>query len=337
MIYPAFLEEKSRIGVTAPSDGNSDEIDYVRLNAAVSNLRKRSYQVEETRDVRTSEKGRSADAKTRAEEFLSLWNQEDMRLIISAKGGDYLMEILPFLDFDEMKKHPVWFQGYSDNTGLTFLITTLCDIASIYGNNFNDFGMETWHPSLSQNELIWKGEPVEQKSFAYCENQFHDRITGLEGYHQDEKVCWRQPFSKQEEVTMRGRLLGGCLDVLLNLCGTRYDKVKEFVNEYQNDGILWFLESFALGSEELARGLWQLREAGWFQNANGFVFGRPCFFHSDTDTSYEEAVVSILGTEKPILFQADIGHRGPRFAVVNGSVGTISYADGKGSLSMEFL
>lgn len=336
MIYPSFLEEGSPIGVTAPSDGNSEELDYVRLDAAKLHLKEHGYPVLETSDVRTSEKGRSADGKTRAKELISLWNHPDIRLIISAKGGDYLMEVLPFLDFDEMKKHPVWFQGYSDNTGLTFLITTLCDMASIYGNNFNDFGMEPWHQSLEQNEAIWKGETVLQENFDFCENQFHDRVTGLEGYHPDQKVCWRCLQEQTEPFSIKGRLLGGCLDVLLNLCGTRYDKVKEFVNRYKEDGIVWYLESFALGSEELAQGLWQLREAGWFEYAKGFVFGRPCFFHSDTDTSYEEAVVSVLGTDLPMLFQTDIGHRGPQFAVVNGSIGTITYANGGGSLSMEF-
>ena len=34
------------------------------------------------------------------------------------------------------------------------------------------------------------------------------------------------------------------MDVLLNLVGTRFDKTKEFVHKYKEDGILWYLESF---------------------------------------------------------------------------------------------
>ena len=31
----------------------------------------------------------------------------------------------------------------------------------------------------------------------------------------------------QEEITMQGRLLGGCMDCLVNLLGTEFDKVQE--------------------------------------------------------------------------------------------------------------
>ncbi len=40
---------------------------------------------------------------------------------------------------------------------------------------------------------------------------------------------------------------------------------------------------FSLDSDSLTRGLWQLKEAGWFDTAKGFVFGRPCMFESFTD------------------------------------------------------
>ena len=53
------------------------------------------------------------------------------------------------------------------------------------------------------------------------------------------------------------------MDVLLNLVGTRFDKTKEFVQKYKEDGILWYLESFSLDSDSLTRGLWQLKEAGF--------------------------------------------------------------------------
>ena len=38
-------------------------------------------------------------------------------------------------------------------------------------------------------------------------------------------------------------LLGGCMDCLVNLTGTKYDKVVEFTERYREDGIVWFLEA----------------------------------------------------------------------------------------------
>ncbi|MGB4658861.1 MAG: LD-carboxypeptidase, partial [Mobilitalea sp.] len=135
---------------------------------------------------------------------------------------------------------------------------------------------------------------------------------------------------------IQGRALVGCLDVILCLIGTRFDKMKEFIEKYKSDKILWFLESFDLSSESLTRGLWQLKEAGWFEHAAGFVFGRPAMFHSDYDITYEEAVLSVLGDlNLPIILEADFGHKPPQFIMINGAIAYIHSKDGKGNVSFE--
>ena len=58
-------------------------------------------------------------------------------------------EDLPYVDFEKIKEaKPKWYLGYSDNTNMTFLLTTLCDVASIYGPCAAAFGMEPWHPAI---------------------------------------------------------------------------------------------------------------------------------------------------------------------------------------------
>lgn len=331
MIFPTFLKQGDTIGVTAPSDGNKKEIDYIRLDSAKQNLFEKGIQVIETEHVRTSIKGRSCDAKTRANELMSLFLNPDVKAIISAKGGDFLCEILPFLDWGQIQKNPKWVQGYSDNTGLLFLLTTLCNIPSIYGNNFNDFGMEPWHKSIKNNFQILQGNLIEQHSFDFFENGFFDKVTGLEGYVLEIPVEWKSA-RKEQDILLEGRLLGGCLDVLLNLVGTKFDCVKKYIHQYKEPTI-WFLESFDLNSEELVRGLWQLREAGWFEETAGFIFGRPCMFESFTDITYEEAVlISLDMLNVPIILEADIGHKAPQFTMINGALAKIKYKKGKGSI-----
>ena len=61
-----------------------------------------------------------------------------------------------------------------------------------------------------------------------------------------------------------------------------------------------FLESYDLNSAALIRGLWQLKEAGWFKNAVGFIFGRPAMYDNIFDISYEEAISSVLGEISPL-------------------------------------
>jgi muramoyltetrapeptide carboxypeptidase len=337
MIFPNAIKVGDYIGVTAPSDGNKKQVDYNRLDNGIHNLKEKGFSVIETANVRTSVKGRSSDAKLRAQQLEALLENNQVKAIIAAKGGDYLVEMLSCLDFNKIKENPKWIQGYSDVTGLLFTITTLCDIATIYSNNFNDFGMKDWHLAVENNLNILQGNLLTQHSFDLYEDQFQDRETGLEGYVLEKNVLWKS-HTKDLEVILRGRLLGGCLDVLLNLVGTRFDQVKNYTKKYKDDGILWFLESFDLSAEALTLGLWQLKEAGWFEHGTGFVFGRPAMFRTYTDTTYEQAVLSVLGDlGLPIIFDADIGHKAPQFTMVNGAISQITYKDGKGYMNMNYI
>lgn len=335
MIYPKNITRGDVIGVTAPSDGNKKEVDFRRLDNAKRILESKGYSVIETVNVRSSEKGRSSSAKERASQYESLLMNEKVSLIHATKGGDFLMEFLSQLDFKKVVENPKWFMGYSDNTGLIHTLTTNYHIASIYGNNFKDFGMSDWHVSVENSLRVLEGEEFFQESFPMHEDGFKEYVTGLESYDFDKAVKWINGRD-EEYIHMKGRLLGGCLDVLLNLVGTRFDKTVEFVEEYKEDGILWYLESFSLDSESMSRGLWQLKEAGWFQHASGFIFGRPCFFNREYYISYEEAVMSILDElNVPVIFDADIGHKSPQLTIVNGAIGTVISEGGKGRIKIE--
>ncbi|MDF2513324.1 MAG: hypothetical protein K0S04_3190 [Herbinix sp.] len=337
MIYPKNLEKGYKIGVTAPSAGFVEEIDLIRLENGIKNFEVLGYPVLVTDNVRTQEKGRSSDGKTRAKEMQQLFLNEEVGAIIAASGGDYLFEMLSYTDFEVIMKNPKWIQGYSDTTGILFTITTNLDIATIYANNFGSFGMEIWHSSLVDNLGILEGQDIEQRSFDKFQDGFKKKITGYEGFELEKEVRWinlyPEGWDANSELFIKGRALGGCLDVLLNLIGTRFDKTREFIQRYQEDKIVWFLESFDLGNEALVRGLWQLKEAGWFEHTAGFIFGRPAMYRSDTETTYEEAVESVLGElGVPIILDADIGHKPPQVAMMNGAIVEVSSQHGKGKI-----
>lgn len=79
--------------------------------------------------------------------------------LISCGGGEMMCEILEHVDFEAIRKAPAkWYLGYSDNTNFTYLLTTLCDTASVYGPCAGDFGMEPWHPSVKDSFSVLTGE-----------------------------------------------------------------------------------------------------------------------------------------------------------------------------------
>jgi hypothetical protein len=325
MNIPDFIKKGDIIGVTAPSAGFTEQVDLTKLESAKFNLSEKGYEVIETENVRKCEKGRSSTGKKRAEEFLSLIRNEEVRYILSASGGDFLMEMLEYLDYELIKANPKWIQGYSDNTGLIYPITTICDMATVYSGNVGDYGMSLWHDGVKNNLKLLEGKNIEQKEFDLFENEYVKKVTGYEGYNLTDKVKY-EFVSENKSENFTGRLLGGCLDVLIMLCGTKYDKTAEFVRKYKEDGIIWYLESFDLSSARIQCALWQLKEAGWFEGAKGFLFGRPCFFREEYETDFNEAVKTALDSlNLPIITGCDIGHRPPRLTMINGLLAEISF------------
>ncbi|MBE5957639.1 MAG: LD-carboxypeptidase [Lachnospiraceae bacterium] len=364
MVFPEYIKKGDTIGVTAPSNGIVDELKVKRFHNAVSNLKKVGYDVLFTDNVFTADKrGCSSAGDVRAKEFGNLIKDENVGAIVCAAGGDYLMEMLDYIDFEAIKQNPKWIQGYSDITTLIFPITTKCDVATVYGFNFSDFGMKQWQDSVVRGLEVLEGKRVTQESFdfhedfhgfdedeadnvndAYDGNDEHEadagngadtgnfEEAGLEGYSADAPVVWKTYNDKP--VTMSGRLLGGCLDCISFLAGTKYDGTLEFAEKYKEDGIIWFLESFDMSDTVLVTTLWKLKQMGYFKYASGFVFGRPLMYNTWIEQSYEDAVMSVLGDlDVPVIFDADIGHKGPQFSMINGAKAVVKSEDGKGVIT----
>ncbi len=331
MIFPKYLNNNNKIGVTAPSAGVTKETDHLRFQNACAKLEERNYDVIFTDNVFTSDPyGRSSDKKTRAAEFMSLITDTSIDYIVSAKGGDFLAEMLPLIDFEAIKNNPKWVQGYSDNTSILFAITTLCDIATVYGYHFGNYGMNTWHKSIADNMSILEGKLKEQKSFDMYQNSFDDNSNG---FNFTDKVQLKCSRNTNEEI-FKGRLIGGCLDVLMDIAGTKYEDAAGFVKRYADDGIIWYIESFDAVGERIIINLWKLKELGWFENVKGFIFGRPCFYKSFSDLSYMDAVMTVLGElNVPVIFDADIGHREPQWTMINGAKAQMHYKNGTATLT----
>lgn len=142
---------------------------------------------------------------------------------------------------------------------------------------------------------------------------------------------------KSPEIHMEGRLIGGCLDVLCMLAGTKYDHVKEFAERYRDDGLIWFLESCDLNVMGIRRALWQLSHAGWFAHAEGFLIGRPlCFGQELMGLDQYGAVTGALGGYGvPIVMDADFGHLPPAMPLISGSLAEVTVKGQKMKVKME--
>lgn len=338
MIYPRFLRQGDNIGITALSSGI--ENDDLGFDVSLSHLKDEGYNLIEMPCTRTGLTP-SADAITRANEFNELVKREDIDLIYNASGGDFLLEILPYINDtnieDTIKNGKTkWIVGYSDPTTLLYYLTTRFDIATIYGTNAGSLAQKNLHISLRNALNIIKGEIPIQKSFGVCQRASYEEIeaNGDNDYILNSKEEWK---ISNGEVNIEGRIIGGCIDVLQFLIGTRFDYTKQFIQKYKDDGIIWYFDNYALKAEDLFYALWNMKEAGWFEYAKGFVFGRTRYEGTFLDVTYEEMVKRALGSDIPIIMEADIGHVKPTFSLINGSIAHFTANNGSGTFEMKLV
>ena len=332
MKYPEFLKKGDKIVLTALSAGVSKK-DLDKKNKylkAVENLQKEGFSVEMQEHCLKQRLYRSASAKVRGSKFNEAYLSDCSKMILNVSGGDFQYETLPYINYKKIKESPArWVQGYSDTTHITFLLTTLCDVASVYGNGLSEFGSHELSESAKNNLKLLKGECLVQKSFEkYGEIKNEEDIFALPTYNSN--VEWKS-LNGEKEITISGRLIGGCQDVINRIVGTKYDKVRKFLHKYREDGFVWYLETFASDSGRFMMELNQLREAGYFKYCKGIVFGRPLFYNTDfLGVSYETAIRKVLGNLRiPIIYDADIGHVKPMITLVNGSITTFKYREGR--------
>ena len=338
MIYPQFLSEGSCIGVPAPSSGAYDELHKAKYKNSKLKLENMGYKCILSENINVSDMARSASAEVRAEEVNKMFEDKNIDFIMCAAGGEFLVEILQYVNFEKILDKPKFVQGFSDPTGILFPLTTKYDIATIYGNNFGEYGVQEYDRSVIENLQILQGNLVTQKNYEMYEDKSAEieNPTGLEGYNFTDKVEWKI-VGGSKETKFSGRIIGGCLDIIAELAGTKYDGSKQFIEKYKNDGIVWYFDNCELSMEELIRTLWKLNELEYFKYTNGIIFGRNGVQQSFLGYTMEQALKdsSLAKLNVPIIYDADISHKGPCMTIINGAIATVESKDGKGSISFK--
>ena len=331
MRYPEFLKENGTIGFVAPSFGCATEPYISRFDSALDKLKSRGYKLELGPNCRQAKGiGISNTPEECGRELNSFYESASNDVLMSCGGGEEMCEVVPYMDFELVKKSkPKWFMGYSDNTNFIFPSVTIADTAGIYAPCAGDFGMEPWHKSVQDAYDLLTGKKLKFSNYDKWQLEDDENASANDPYYVTEPNVMKA-FG-DSGATFEGRIVGGCLDCLVHLVGTPYDKVKEFNARYNDDGIIWFLESCDLNVFDIRRALWQLKAAGWFENLKGFLIGRPgCFGQEFMGLNQYNAVTDILAEfNVPILMDLDIGHHPPMIPIIVGSYAGVSFEDNK--------
>ena len=333
MKYPKFLKENDTIALIATSLGSNHDPYRTRLKVAIDKLSLK-FNIKKGHRLFRNKEAVSSPHDKRAKEFNLLYKNKKVDFIYSIAGGQIMMGMLPYVDFEKIKKlTPKYFCGFSDNTNLTFTLTTICDVATIYGNSPSSFAYDNLNVDAIDTLDLLLGKKLKFDSYP----KYHGINSRIETDNPLENLVYNDEnyikSLRNDKEEFEGRIIGGCIDVLVCLCGTKFDNVKNFIEKYKDDGIIWYFDPCDFNSCGLYRALLQLELAGWFKYVKGFVVGRNANSLELFDYTFKQAIEDVLAKyDVPVLYEADISHVRPDMPVINGAIAKVNYQDGKYSI-----
>jgi len=318
---PEFIKKNDILYLVAPSFGAATNPYKKRLIKSIENLKKDGFNIIEGENIYSALGVVSSNTPYLRGKEINDAFKSNATAIISVGGGELMVEMLEYVDFNIIKNNPKWYMGFSDNTNLTYTITTICDIETIYGVNAHAFGIYPFEYDSKDSIKMLMGQNIFK---GYKRWQYQDN---------DDTPIHKYNFDKRTKIIpinykpMEGRIIGGCLDCLITLCGTKYDNTINYINNHKNEGIIFFMEACDLNSISLRRALIQLKYAHWFDNVDGFIIGRSNnFYDKSFNETMKKSYMDILSPfNKPILLDCPIGHRAPSLPIRVGALVKITY------------
>lgn len=336
--YPQPLKPGDLIAVTAPSSGVNESLRQ-RLDFAVQNLRNYGFKVhigncmDGTRHI-------SAPAEERAAELMRMLLDPAVKAVVPPWGGATAIDLISLLDFETLRQaEPTWLVGYSDISTLLAPLTLLTKMATLHGGNLMDTPYEVPEGLLSWIEVasLPAGAKFRQASPGIFRlNDWDDWVKNPQVAHHEwnGNASWERFDSAGEPVDVRGRLIGGCIETLVNLAGTPYlDSSKLLGGE--EESLIVFVEASGVEATTICRQLHGMRLAGFFDGAQAILVGRTGAPDSPTLTQ-REAVLDALGMLGiPIIGNVECGHVPPQLPIVNGAKGHLVFTETEQYLGQE--
>ena len=231
------------IGFTSCSNGLTNNDRSLEMVSSLSRKLKHDFGLETViSDVLFLDKEtqQTEAPASRAGALLSLYSDASVKAIFDLSGGDLANEILPYLDFEIIKKNPKPYFGYSDNTVIVNAIQAKTGIQNILYN-----------PKV----LVSREEAFQTQALSELFNQ--NDADWTESFETGGNRASKQPTAV---------FVGGNLRCFLKLAGTPYWP------ELENKVLL--LESAGGRYEAMCSGLAQLEQLGAFEKINGMLIGQ---------------------------------------------------------------
>src|SRR6266699_2498601 len=274
-VKPPTLKPGDVVGIVAPASDIKREL----LEAGCDALRELGYKPFYFDSILERDSYFAGSHERRAHELQEMFERDDVRAIICARGGYGSNYLLNALDLPRIASRPKIFVGYSD---ITTLLTYFADAG----------GFVTFHGPMVTKDFAHENG-VDLKSWE----------AALAGHSQ-----WELELGTDVGVrpllqgSAEGILYGGCLSMLVGSPGTPY--------EIQTEGTILFIEDVATKPYQIDRMLMQLKLAGKLADVRGIIVGEmvDCV-QKEQPHSLKQVVIRVVGDLRvPVAYGVRSGH-----------------------------
>jgi muramoyltetrapeptide carboxypeptidase len=273
LVKPPALRPGDTIGIVAPASN----VKQADLEAGCAALRAAGYKTFYLDSILDRDLYFAGRPGRRLRELEEMFEREEVRAILCARGGYGANYVLQDLDWKKIASHPKIFIGYSD---VSCLLTQLVDS-----------GLVTFHGPMAAKDWV-HADGVNLESWIAALTQtapwdipVNDSVTTLAGGETE------------------GRLYGGCLSILVASLGTAY--------EIKTDDTILFMEDIGAKPYQIDRMLMQLKLAGKLDKVRGLIFGEmiDCMQAAYQDYTLQEVIMRIVGElGMPVIYGVKSGH-----------------------------
>ena len=318
-VTPARLELGDTVAVLSLSSGLAEQFPHV-FDHGLNNLaRGFGLTILAYPGTRASSRYLAAHPESRARDLVAALEDVQVAAIVSAIGGDDSVLVLEHVDPLVLRRHPKIILGYSDfTTYLTYL---------------HQAGVVTYHgpavmAGFSQMDTL--GRPWQQHVRAMLFEPKARYVLPSFGRYSDGYLDWNDlanlgrvkpphrdagPRVLQGGGRVRGRLFGGCVEVLESLKGTRFFPPASFFD----DAIL-FLETSEETPTPLAVHRWlrNYGSSGVLGRIRALLLGRCRNYTLQQKREVEQRVLTVVRDEfhlrdLSVIVNLPFGHTDPQW------------------------
>lgn len=283
MIKPRALQKGSKVGIVATARAAFRK----DLLYAVNWLKNCGYEVSFSENIDETYHQFAGDDKLRIDALQKMINDSSVDAIWFAKGGYGSVRVIDHIDFENLKKKPKWFIGYSDPTVFHLYLHRL-GMMSIHGAMPVGLADKSKNTRVYLNDIL-RGEP--------------------QNYQLENKM----PLNRDGYA--EGKLIGGNLSVIYSVIGSS--------SSLMSDDKILFLEDLDEYLYHLDRMMMSLKRNGIFDKIKGLIIGS---FNNmnDNEISFGKSAYEIIFDvvkvyDFPVYFGFPAGHQKDNFPLLFGN------------------